>query len=477
MKGWLEKAADKDQLLSSFVRIREKYYDDCFQSYRPYASGADGEDLKDFELHLDRRINDCRRHLLEALPFDPQISRRVPKDSPGEFRRVYLLTLRDKVVQKSIADVLSPELEKIYAPNLYSYRPATRFGNRTAAAWVLRYLKEHEGRVYAFKTDISDYSDHLLHDRLRQLWLRLIPPRETKLIRILENFLHQPKLENGALVSPVIGIPSGSPLTPLFNNLYLADLDKDMFRRGIDYRRFGDDILVLSTSREKVEEEADHIRSVLKSSGLPVSENKTRVASPGETFEYLGYRFEKNSVHVAAKSLKKYRDWIRTQLTRTRYRAYPKRTAQERRRLLKKVLSDLNAASDRGLFQLPWLKTFPLLSSDRDLREMDRFIKERIRLCVLGRPTKRAPQDIPEGWFRELGYKSLAGAYYRISRRRTLGPYFGWRIHFGTNFEKEAENHRPPSPLQNAWRRFTESVQFVRKALEGSAISDTKRTS
>lgn len=476
MAGLIEKAADPKHLLASYLRIREKYYDDILQAYGRYASGIDGEDLKDFDLHLDDRLEDCRRFLLEGRNFDPQILRKVPKDTPGEYREVFLLTLRDKVVQKAMADALSPLLEKIYAPNLYSYRPSGRFGTLAAAVGVLNYLKEHGHKVHAFKTDVSDYSDHMRHDLLREKFSKLMP-KEKRFLEWLESFLHQPKLVRGALHSPIVGIPSGSPLTPLFNNLYLSDLDDAMFRRGEFYRRFGDDILLLSTDPERLEDAVAKLRASLAEHGLPLSEDKTRLIGPGEAFDYLGYRFEKDAVLVASKTLAKYRDWIRSELSKARYARYARGTRDARRRLLRKIVADLNTATERGIFQLPWIKTFPLLSDDRDLRQMDLFIKDRIRLCILGRPSKRSHQDIPESWFRELGYKSLSGAYYRISRRRPLGPYRGWRLYYGTNFEREKENHPVLSPLKRAWKRLTERVRFVRTSLEGSTISDTPANS
>jgi RNA-directed DNA polymerase len=476
MTGLLKRVSDKEHLLASYRRIQENYKDDVYPGYRRYASGIDGEDLKDFDLHLEKRIEDCRTFILEGRAFAPQVHRRVPKDTPGEFRDVYLLTLRDKLVQKAVADLLTPLLEKTYYPNLYSYRPSGRFGNRTAAAGVMKLLKDRDWNVHVLKTDIEDYSEHMRHDLLRRKFEELIPG-EARILQLLEMFLRQPRLVKGVLSTALMGIPSGSPLTPLCNNLYLSDLDAAMFRKGCFYRRFGDDILLISPEKAELNADAETLFRILEDHGLPLSKEKTVRTGPDESFEYLGYLFEKDALRIAPKTLVKYKQWIRSELTQVRYRGERRRTPEDRRRLLKKVLKDLNTATERGLFQLPWLKTFPLLSEDGDLKMLDAFIKDRVRFCVLGRMSNRRFQTVPEAWFRELGYKSLTGAYYRVSRRRGLGPYTGWRLYFGTNFEEEADKHVPLTGLSKFWRRITDRVRFVRQALKGSAIADTPANS
>lgn len=474
MGDLIHKISQPDHILAAFYEIRENYFHPALELYKSYVPGIDGLDLKSFQKNLSENIQRCRELILQGKEFHPQLCRTIPKDQGGELREVYVQSLRDKVVQKALAMPLAERLEAHYFPNLYSYRKGKRYSNKEAARLVRAQLKKLKGRAFVYRTDIPEYTEHLKQERLLAQFETLLPG-EPEVLELFQRFLRQRCYRQGKVISRLEGIPSGSPLTPICANLYLKDLDEEMFRRRWNYFRYGDDILVLAESEGELNERKARVEESLISLGLGISQEKTALLGPGEPFEYLGYRFEVGGVTVAAKTLKKYRNWVREQLPRQRYRRFPNRTRAERRALLRRIIIDLNTVTQKNLRQLPWIRSFPVLDTDRDLRELDHYIKDRIRLCVLRRPSPRARQMLPDKWFGELGYKSLVGAYHRITRRRSLGPFLGWRRYFGANFDKRRAEQGAPSFLSRRWADLKFHWRFFRRCLDAGTFGDSIR--
>ena len=61
------------------------------------------------------------------------------------------------------------------------------------------------------------------------------------MLKLIRAFLNSGVMED-ALVCPADqGTPQGGPLSPIFNNLVLDDLDKELDRRGHRFCRYADD--------------------------------------------------------------------------------------------------------------------------------------------------------------------------------------------------------------------------------------------
>ena len=459
-----EQISQQDHILASYQLIREKWFDPALECYKQGATGIDGVDLKEFDRDLDESIGACRRFLLSPdADFLPQILTRVPKDEPGKFREIYLLTLRDKIVQRAIADPLAAFLERYMYPNLFSYRKGKHYGSIAAARKVRKLFEEHKNRLHVFKADIKSYFDSIDQELLLQKFQEVLND-EPEILRLLKNFVQQRRCDDGIFYSPIVGIPTGSSLSPVCANFYLKDLDQAMFREGYQYLRYGDDVLLLDTSPQRIKAGRALIEEILAAHKVRLSAKKTHLYRPGQSFNYLGYRFDGAKIHVGEISMGRFKSWVKETLPRERYQNFPNKTVEERRELLRQIVHDFNTgtAASLNLKQLPWIRGFPIVNQDECFREMDRYIKNRIRFVITRSHSKKNYRLVPNAWFQELGFKSFTGAYHRILRRRSLAPYQGWRRYFGTNFEAFIEKRQAKkTPLQ----KLSRNIEFVRKAL------------
>lgn len=455
----------KDHILAAYHHIHSKFFDPYLELYKPFVVGIDGIDLLKYGNNLEASVDECLEFLSSrSEEFAPQILRKVPKDKPGVFREVFLNTLRDKVVQKAIASILTLEFEKFHYPNLYSYRRGKSYGQMGAAHKVTQLLRHEHHKLWMFKTDVPDFTDNIdqgiMLDKFRELL-----PNEPEIIELLEKYIRQRRCAGGEISTPKKGIPTGSSLTTVCANLYLRELDREMFRKNAVYFRFGDDILLICRNQKDVDAGEKTIESILVKNKLRLSGEKTERYLPREPLEYLGYRFQGKTIDVAGKSVRKYRQWIRELLPQHKFFEHPTHSPAAMKKMVREVVIEMNTETERGLVQLPWIRSFPIMNTDKSLKELDAYIKDRIRLCVYGKLNDKARKVIPERWFRELGYKSLTGAYYRISRRRPLGPYKGWRLYFGNNYQEA--KHKPVGFLGKQVKGLKASIRYLKDSFGG----------
>lgn len=119
--------------------------------------GVDGESIRDFEQDLRENLNHLRRGLLRG-EYQPQMVRRawIPKANGG-MRPLAILTLRDRIAQRAVYDVLAPMYERRFLACSYGFREGRSLHD--AAEAVMRW--RDEGRHWVIDGDIKDCFESL----------------------------------------------------------------------------------------------------------------------------------------------------------------------------------------------------------------------------------------------------------------------------------------------------------------------------
>ena len=92
-------------------------------------------------------------------------------------------TIRDRVVQTALRDVIEPIFERDFAEQSYGFRPGR--GCKDALRRVDALLKD--GFVYVVDADLESYFDTIPHERLLQLIARKIS--DGQVMAVVESFL------------------------------------------------------------------------------------------------------------------------------------------------------------------------------------------------------------------------------------------------------------------------------------------------
>jgi RNA-directed DNA polymerase len=277
------------------------------------AAGVDHVTTEEFGRQVPENIWQLS-DALQDKTFQPQAIRRVhiPKPGTNGTRPLGIPTVRDRIVQAAIVNVIEPIFERDFAEHSYGFRPGR--GCRDALRRVDQLLKA--GYVHVVDADLKGYFDSIPHERLLDRLGEKIA--DGTLLSLIAAFLQAGILEDGETWSPTEGAPQGAVLSPLLSNIYLDPLDHLVARSGIEMVRYADDFVILCRSREDAARALALVQSWMADNGLTLHPEKTRIVdSRTESFEFLGYEFRGEKHWPRKKSVKKLKDALRTQTRRT----------------------------------------------------------------------------------------------------------------------------------------------------------------
>ena len=246
---------------------------------------------------------------------DPVRRKEIPKPDGG-VRKLGIPSVKDRIVQQAIAQVLTPIYEPLFSEGSYGYRPG-RSGQD--AIFKIRGYAE-EGYEWAVLLDLSKYFDTLNHEKLLLLLRREI--KDERVVQLIKRFLKSGVMDNGVVMKTEEGSPQGGPLSPLLANIYLNEFDWEYEKRGVPVIRYADDIVLLCKSQRAAERLLESsIRYLEGKLKLQVNREKSHIAKVNATknFKFLGFAFSKGKeglfIRVHQKSLLKAKNKLR-ELTR-----------------------------------------------------------------------------------------------------------------------------------------------------------------
>jgi len=278
------------------------------------APGVDHRSCERLEKELHSEVALLERQLREGT-YQPQAVKRVWIEKAGrpEKRPLGIPTVRDRVVQATLRNVIEPIFEAEFAEHSYGFRPGR--GARQALERVERLL--HEGYGWVVDADIQGYFDNIPQDRLMELLGQRIS--DGGVLALVKAFLTQGVMESGRGWQPTTqGTPQGAVLSPLLANVYLHPLDILAQSQGWRMTRYADDFIIQCSNRETAERALIQVRVWMEAAGLTLHPEKTRIVDatvPGG-FDFLGWHFERGLKWPRDKSLARFKETLREETPR-----------------------------------------------------------------------------------------------------------------------------------------------------------------
>ena len=268
------------------------------------AAGVDGETVADVESQgVGRWLGALARDLKEGT-YRPRAVRRVliPKKQRGKFRPLGIPCLRDRVAQTAAMLVLSPIFEADLQPEQYAYRPGRHAHD--AVNRVHRLLTT--GHREVVDADLTNYFGEIPHtDLLKSVARRVSDGRLLGWVKAwLEMAVEEDDGRGGHRLTNRArrerkGTPQGSPISPLFSNVYMRRFILGWKVLGYARRfeaeivNYADDFAVLG--RAPAAEMLAAVAGLMTRLHLPMNAEKTRCCRlPEESMTFLGYRIGRN---------------------------------------------------------------------------------------------------------------------------------------------------------------------------------------
>lgn len=289
---------------------------------------------------------------------EPVRSAEIPKPDGG-IRELGIPTVLDRLIQQAMLQVLTPEFDPQFSESSYGFRP------KRSAHQALRKAKAYveEGRGWVVDLDLETFFDRVNHDKLMTRVARRV--RDSRMLRLIRSYLDAGIMRDGVKVKREDGTPQGGPLSPLLANIMLDDLDRMLERRGHRFCRYADDCNVYVRSRRAGERVMAAMRRFITAElSLRVNEAKSAVERPTKR-KFLGFSFHgRTKLRIAPKAIERMKRRVR-ELTSRSWSI----SLEERLTKLSRYLTG-------------WMSYFHLTEAPSVLRELDKWIRRRVRLCV-----------------------------------------------------------------------------------------------
>ena len=172
------------------------------------APGVDGVTIDDFPERFRPLWGDIRGSLASGS-YEPKPVLRVEIPKPtGGFRPLGIPLVLDRLIQQSIAQVLTPIFDPEFSASSFGFRP-----NRSAHQAVLQ-LREYlrEGYRVAVDIDLAKFFDTVNHDLLMHCVGRKV--HDKRVLALIGKYLRAGAEVNRRLEKSRLGVPQGGPLTP-----------------------------------------------------------------------------------------------------------------------------------------------------------------------------------------------------------------------------------------------------------------------
>ena len=262
------------------------------------AAGVDNQTFENIEAYGRERWLEELTQELKSRTYQPQPVRRVYIPKPdGKQRPLGIPTIRDRVAQTSAMLVLEPIFEADLQPEQYAYR-ADRSA-LDAVQHVHKLINTGHGQIV--DADLSSYFDSVPHAELMRSVARRVV--DGAMLHLIKMWLEAPVEETDERGNKHRstrnrdegrGTPQGSPISPLFSNLYMRRFVLGWKKLGHEKRwkayivNYADDLVICC--RVGAEQALTEMRAMMSKLKLTVNETKTRLCRvPDDALDFLGY--------------------------------------------------------------------------------------------------------------------------------------------------------------------------------------------
>jgi len=350
------------------------------------APGVDGVTIEMFEANLEQNLAALMYDLKHRGQYHAAPLLRVyVSKGKGQWRALGIPTVRDRVAQEVVRSLLEPIFEPTFAECSYGFRPG-RNAHQAIEAVLRAYL---EGNWVVVEVDIQAFFDNIPHELIIDLVAERVA--DGNILQLLREFLTAEVVEDGESHPSEQGTPQGGVISPLLANIVLDVLDQRLMQAGFRLVRYADDFVVLCPDAASAEQALTLAEETLHQLSLSIAEEKTRITTFRQGFDFLGFYIAVNAVSIRQKSVEKFKARVRM-LTRRSHN------------LDQEVIRDLN----RVITGYAHYFATPFSTVKHQFSELDAWTRKRLRCMKYKRISKGDNRRFPNKRFARMGLVSLS---------------------------------------------------------------------
>ena len=349
---------------------------------------------------------------IETGTYEWNIPRKVEiaKHESKRKRVVYIYPLRDRYILGVLYRVFSTFYQKDMSNNCFSYK------KQVSTSHAIQYIKKRKTNLlkYGVKMDIHAYFNSVDKDRVTEL-VNQLPDggiRET----IKKLMLTDRVLWKGHEIEEFKSLIPGSALGSFFANTCLKELDEYFENNDRVYARYSDDIVILGENREQLEKDVEFVQQFIGQYGLTMNPDKFQWFGCGDDVDFLGLKLSDDgtidiSDHSKFKIKKQIHRWCK------KGRIEIERDGKSYYKVARNIIRRLNNKNFKCYIEhdetFGWCAySFPRITTEESLREIDLYTKERLLALKTGRNNRANYRHLDEEELHNLGWVSLVQLYH-----------------------------------------------------------------
>jgi RNA-directed DNA polymerase len=262
------------------------------------AAGIDDETIEMFESDLSGNLYKLWNRMSSGSYFPPPVKQvEIPKANGGT-RKLGIPTVADRVAQTVVKHIIEPNLDSIFHPDSYGYRP------RRSAKQAVAITRERCWRYdWVVEFDIKAAFDQIDHELLMKAVRTHV--KEGWILLYIERWLVAPfETTDGSRLSRERGTPQGGVISPLLMNLFMHYAFDTWMQRtspNCPFARYADDAVVHCRSERQAKYVMQSVADRLAACGLVMHPEKSKIVyckdsnrvetHPHVSFTFLGFTF------------------------------------------------------------------------------------------------------------------------------------------------------------------------------------------
>jgi len=361
------------------------------------AAGIDNINIERFPKWGRPKWKGIKQQILSgSFKPTPVLRVEIPKESGG-VRKLGIPCVLDRVIMQSIAKVLGDLFNPTFSEASYGYRPGRSV--QQAARQAQAYYRQ--GYKYQIDIDLEKFFDTVNHDILMVQVAGRVKNKD--LLKLIGRFLRAGVMVEGRLQPTRIGVPQGSPVSPILSNILLDVLDKELERRGHKFIRYADDLAIFVKSKRAGERVLGSVSRYLERKlKVKVNQSKSKVGHVKES-SVLGFQIHLKKLRTLERKVKGFK--------------------QELKRIIRRCPGiSIRSRIDRLKYYVQgWMAHYGCGLKYDDAVELDGWMRRRLRMCYWKqwrRPRRRIRELIKLGVRKQdaISMGLSRKSYWRLSK-------------------------------------------------------------
>ena len=307
------------------------------------------------------------------IEFTPSRMVNIPKDTPGEFRTVFVGDTCERILCSLINDCLFELFPEMVHKSCTSYQKG--IGSGRVVQHLSKVLQITKGNTMGARFDFHHYFDTVNRNAIMEQFdvveqkLGFAKGTEPVMNLLRRTWNNDWVFDlDGNLIQQYNGIRQGNACGSWLADVVLYELDEFMSNKYTFYCRYSDDLIVI---HHDVEEITRDITNIVKKYGVSLNLKKTETLYKNRWFKFLGFNLKDNMITLSKSRVKSFQHEIE------------KRTIKQHNISMAKAINQVNSYLYKGDGRFSWATSvLPIINVEKDIETLNQFVMDCIRACA-----------------------------------------------------------------------------------------------